>query len=371
LKNIQNITNFKWFKKGVLILKILQVVESFGGGVYSFLVDLTNEIAKDHDVTIIYSDRKETPNNFKQDFNRNIKFIKLDMSLKKSISSVKLLSNILRDNKPDIVHLHSSKAGFVGRVAATVAGYRGKLFYNPHGLSFLRQDLSKFSRCIFRVSETFLAKLGGIVIAVSKSEKREVEKLTSKVININNGINTDSLGKEIFSVYPSKENDNKITIGTVGRIEFQKNPVLFNQLAEMFPNIKFVWIGEGTLKNELKSENIRITGWVPRSQALKLVSELDIYIQTSLWEGLPIAGLEAMYLGKPLIVNRSVGNIDLVTQGYNGFIFKDKTEAQSFIKNLSENFELIHEYGRNSHNKVLEEFTLTQMIYSYKKCYFS
>ncbi|PGZ91715.1 glycosyltransferase [Bacillus sp. AFS029533] len=351
-------------------MKIYQVVESFGGGVYSFLVDLCNEMAKNHEVTIIYSERKETPKNFENDFNPMINFIKLDMSLKKSVSSIKILSKILKEKKPDIVHLHSSKAGFVGRLATTVGRYKGKLFYNPHGLSFLRLDLSKVFREIFRLSEFCLAKLGGVVIAVSESEKKEVQKLTRKVININNGIDTETLEKELFTIHPYKEKGKQITIGTVGRVEFQKNPILFNQLAENFPNINFVWIGDGTLKHELKSKNIRTTGWVTRSQALKQISDFDIYIQTSLWEGLPIAVLEAMYLGKPLIVNNSVGNIDLVREGYNGCIFNDITEAQNYIKELSENIELISKYGENSHLRIQKEFTLNKMINSYKKCYF-
>jgi glycosyltransferase involved in cell wall biosynthesis len=351
-------------------LNIIQVVESFGGGVYSFLVDLCNEMSKENKVTIIYSERKETPKDFKKDFNSNIEFIKLDMSLKKATSSILILRKILKEKKPDIVHLHSSKAGFVGRLAATLAGYRGKLFYNPHGLSFLRLDLSKTVRKVFKISEFFLAKLGGVVIAVSLSEKREMEKLTNKVKNINNGIDPETLEKELFFIQSNQKRDKEITIGTVGRIEFQKNPILFNQLAKKFPNIKFVWIGDGTLKNELKSKNIKTTGWVTRSQALKYVSEIDIYIQTSLWEGLPIAVLEAMYLGKPLLVSNSVGNIDLVTEGYNGLIFKDRTEAENHIIKLSNNIELIKKYGENSKEKILKDFTLSKMINSYKKYYF-
>ena len=58
-------------------------------------------------------------------------------------------------------------------------------------------------------------------------------------------------------------------ICTVGRIGFQKNPKLFNEIAQEFPDLQFTWIGDGELRNELTSKNINITGWLERKEVLK------------------------------------------------------------------------------------------------------
>ena len=68
---------------------------------------------------------------------------------------------------------------------------------------------------------------------------------------------------------------------------------MFNEIAKNFPNIQFTWIGDGELRSELTSKNITITGWLERKDVLKELNNNDIFILTSLWEGLPISLLEA------------------------------------------------------------------------------
>lgn len=64
------------------------------------------------------------------------------------------------------------------------------------------------------------------------------------------------------------------------------------------PEIEFVWIGDGELKSRLLADNIKVTGWVNKAKALDILNDTDIFLLTSLWEGLPMALLEAMYLKK-------------------------------------------------------------------------
>ena len=117
-----------------------------------------------------------------------------------------------------------------------------------------------------------------------------------------------------------KEEEHTFTVFTLGRICFQKNPSLFNSIAEKLPNIRFVWIGDGELRSELKSENIEITGWVERDVALRKSINGDVFILTSLWEGLPISLLEAMYMKKPCVVSNVIGNNDVIHNDDNGFV---------------------------------------------------
>ena len=136
-------------------------MEAFGGGIFTFLVDLVNCTSRQYDVIIVYAEREQTPENFKEFFDSNVKFIKSNyltrkISPKNDILAIKEIKKILKDEKPDVVHLHSSKAGIIGRIAAN--GKKCKVIYNPHGFSFLMEDASKIKKKIYWFIEKIVRK---------------------------------------------------------------------------------------------------------------------------------------------------------------------------------------------------------------------
>ena len=136
--------------------KVLHIVEAFGGGVFTVLTDLLNGISKNYDIVVAYSLRAQTPDNFKEYFDNNIKFIEVknftrNINFGKDIKALKEIRNIVKEEKPDIVHLHSSKAGILGRIG--IHDKSIKMFYNPHGFSFLKLDDSKLKRFIYKTIE--------------------------------------------------------------------------------------------------------------------------------------------------------------------------------------------------------------------------
>ncbi|HEY8892862.1 MAG TPA: glycosyltransferase [Clostridium sp.] len=352
--------------------KVIYVVESFGSGVYTFLTQLSNSVVESYEVVIIYSVRKETPENFKNDFNSEIKFIQIDMCRGlnpfKNIKALLQLKKILKKEKPHIIHLHSSIAGFLGRITCYANRFdMEKVFYNPHGFSFLQQNESKFKRKLFYGLEWFASRLGGFTVGCSLGELEEALKISEKCININNGIDTNKLDviidenylKTNYSIINKSENNNKLKIGTVGRICYQKNPELFNDIAKSFAEYDFIWIGDGELKYKLLADNIKVTGWSDRKEVIKELMDIDIFILTSLWEGLSISLLEAMYLGKPVIVTNVIGNKDVINNNINGYIVNDLNEYIKTINNITKNniisdvkfkekvkFNIIDKYGQ-------------------------
>lgn len=350
-------------------MRIMHVVEAFCGGVFSFLVDVCKELAVENEITVVYSERNETPENFERYFHESVNFIKVDMELKNSIKSISQLKKVLKTEKPQVLHLHSSKAGFVGRIAAKKIKYQGKMFYNPHGLAYLREDINKQTRYLFYIAEKKLAKLNAKIIAVSESEKKEIQKFSSNVISINNGIDIAALDNELNCITNENSKSKNIVVGTVGRITYQKNPTLFKEIASEFPDVSFVWIGDGELRNELESsENIEITGWVNREEVLNKLSNVDIYIQTSLWEGLPISVLEAMYMAKPLIVNEVVGNVDLVDDT-NGYKFINQTQAVTQLQSLLIDEDKVKRMGLRSKEILLKNFNFHDTVKNYNRIY--
>ena len=313
--------------------KILFIVEAMGGGVFTYVVDLANELVNEYDMYIAYAVRPQTPVNYKDYFDSRIHLIEVkrfgrEINAKKEFRAVTEVKTIAKEVKPDIIHLHSSKAGVIGRIA-----FNGKdipVFYTPHGYSFLMENYKPIKRMAFKIIELICAKRRCITISCSPGEHRETLKLTKRATYVNNAINTTQLQKMIDEV---EIHEHPFTVFTLGRICYQKNPTLFNKVAEAMPDVKFLWIGEGELREELKASNIEITGWVEREHALKLSMNADAFMLTSLWEGLPMSLLEAMYMRKPCVVNNVIGNNDVIHNGENGYVCKS---VEDFVKGINE-----------------------------------
>ena len=139
--------------------KILYIVEAMGGGVFTYIVDLTNELVDTYDMYIAYAVRKQTPSNYKDYFDKRIHLIEVKnfaraINATKDIAAFFEIRKIAKEIKPDIIHLHSSKAGALGRFA--FSGKRVPLFYTPHGYSFLMQNSSEAKRKIYKGILDFL-----------------------------------------------------------------------------------------------------------------------------------------------------------------------------------------------------------------------
>lgn len=353
--------------------KVLHIVEAFGGGIFTFLVDLVNNTSDKYDITIAYSCRNQTPSNFKEYFNNNVKFIEVEnftrsIKIKNDIKAFKEVRKIVKEINPDIVHLHSSKAGVIGRLA--VSGRKTKMFYNPHGFSFLKQDDSKLKRTIYWTIEKMMAVLNKkcTIVGCSNGEYEEAKKLNKNSVCINNGIDIEKLNSKTEELEQNEIDLNNLKICTIGRIGFQKNPSLFNQIAEKFPNIQFTWIGEGELKEQLTSKNITVTGWLKREEVLQKVAEHDIFILTSLWEGLPIALLEAMYLKKVCIVTNVIGNRDVIKNDVNGFVCNTLEEFEKVINKI-QNENVSEKLIENAKNDVVKNYNIKIMSEKYLELY--
>lgn len=347
-------------------MKIVHVMECFAGGTFNFLVDLTSELSKEEHIVIYGTNRENIPKNFRNLFNKNVKFIEWktaqrEMKPLKDIKALWELYTILKKiDGIDIIHLHSSKAGFLGRIASFLLGKSSKTIYTPHAISFLRLDVSTKKRMIFIWMEKFASFFGGKIVACSQSEKEAIEEQGIKnVIFINNGIRPLQIEKKVNT-------SGKITIISVGRLSTQKNPKLFNDIALEFidnPNIQFIWCGDGELKSELTSSNIICTGWIERKELKNYLANADIYLSTSLWEGLPLSVLEAMSIGLPVVLSNCVGNRDLVKD--NGILYNNKIEAIKIINCFRENNKLFIFKGMKSREIFLKEFDLNNMSKRY------
>ncbi len=349
-------------------MRIIHITEAFQSGVIEFLRSLTTA-SPDIDYTIIYG-RTSNYDIHGKTFPPSVKFIPwpsvvTSISPAKDAKALRELISILKAEKPfDIMHLHSSKAGILGRLAATAIGHK-KVIYAPHGAAFLRKDISRLTRTFYITAEKAVNIFPGKVVGVSKSEADTYNKIGIRAGFVNNG--------KDFAAPPEKNlQPERFIIVTTGRIETQKNATWFNTIAKRFADderVQFVWIGEGVDRHMLTSKNIHITGYVLRPEVEKNLFEASIYLSTAIWEGLPYAVLEAMSMKLPLLLSHCPGNTDVTQHGVNGFLFKQTDEAVGFIKQYLDNPDLVARQGEASFNILQTDFSAQQMQLGYRKLY--
>lgn len=211
-----------------------------GGGVFTYIVDLANELVKEYDMYIAYSVRKQTPENYRDFFDKRIKLIEVE-NFERSINPIKdiraffEIKKIAKRVNPDFIHLHSSKAGALGRIAFNCKNV--PLFYTSHGCSFLMQNHSAVKRMIYKFVEVVCAMRNCMTISCSEGEHQETLKLTRNATYVNNGINVKELQKVVDE--NGEVNSHPFTVFTLGRICYQKNPGLFNKVAESLPGVQY------------------------------------------------------------------------------------------------------------------------------------
>lgn len=294
-------------------------------------------MAEQLDVIIAYSTRQQTPEDFEKYFHKNIKLIRVknftrNLNPIKDIKAIFEVKKLIKNEKPDLVHMHSSKAGAIGRIA--ISPKKTKMFYTPHSYAFCKKDESNLKIKFYKMIEKILGKRNCMTIACSKGEYEQSLQVTKNSFYINNGIDIEDIEQVILDEPERIIDEKHLKICTVGRIGYQKNPQMFNKIAEKFPDIQFSWIGDGELREVLKSPNIEVMGWQDRQTAMKQLYQNDIFILPSLWEGLPITLLEAMYFRKICLVSDVVGNRDVIENEKNGFICQTEDEYYHIIQKI-------------------------------------
>lgn len=355
---------------------VVHIIEPFASGVALFVKSLTKVLGDDQHI-VIHGERKDEieAHLVKRGFSTdNVKFIPWKsahrkITITKDVKALVEIYSILKRLKNaglcDVVHLHSAKSGFLGRIACRMLGLKN-VFYTPNGASFLSTN-SAIKRFMFKSLEILANKLCGKVICSSASEFNEYKKLGIKTLYVNNGVESVP-GKDQSTVNFSE----KFRIITCGRIVAQKNPELFNEIASYFvglDNFEFVWVGDGPDAGLLKAKNIKVTGWLDKNAVHDHIRNGDVYLSTSQYEGLSFAALEAMSLKKALLLSDCVGNRDIVREGINGDLFSNKRTAISKLIHYQNNREMLAVMGEHSKEIKKTEYDMQSNFKIYKDIY--
>ena len=303
----------------------------------------------------------------------------------KDLNAVWQIYKYLKHEKPNIVHTHSSKAGIVGRIAAKLAGVPF-VIHTVHGWSF--NDEMKAAKKIFYIMlERFAARLTTKLIAVTSKDIEKGLKYKIGTENqyelIRSGVDFEKFDSPDLSVIQDLKNhfgDSKI-IGTVARISKQKNLIDFLKVAKLMldtrNDLHFLIVGDGPLRKQVEEfiNQNGLTKYVTllglRNDIPSLIYCFDVFLLTSLWEGLPRVVLEAMYCNVPVVANNVDGIAEIIEDGVNGFtvtpfdIQKSAHDVQILLEYLSIRESII----KNAKATVCNGFSMQSMLENTEKLY--
>jgi glycosyltransferase involved in cell wall biosynthesis len=351
-------------------VRVVHVTEAMGGGVLYLLHQLIKaQIEAGFDVTLVHSIRPDTPASevldqlFPLPISRVVIPMTTNISMKADFKSFQDIAKLLRALQPDVIHLHSSKAGALGRVAARAVRLENSVYYSPHGFSFLRRDVSLLKRAMFFSLEVIGGFFGGKIIVSSASEGKLANKLVGqhRVSIVENCTDVPEL------TWPKRDANDRVRVISAGRLCYQKAPWCFWKLSESLhsENAEFIWIGDGELRGQLEDaaaySKVRVTGWLDRNNLWREMYASDVFVVNSLWEGMPLTLLDAQAIGLPAVVSDVVGCRDVVLDGVTGFICNSDDTLNEKVRLLVRDAELRVQMGQAARSMALARFSIKRM----------
>jgi glycosyltransferase involved in cell wall biosynthesis len=339
------------------VLQIITLCEL--GGAQSVVANIANALCENNEVVVASGegDGKMWQMLDKRVTRVHLKHLKRELSLWSDLRTVFDMWRLYRKYKPDVIHLHSSKSGFLGRVAFPAK----KVVYTVHGFDSVRVANRKFL-----ILEKIMQWRCKSIVAVSKYDEYNLnlEKITRNVTTVYNGTVAPSVCKNLLFAVPVKY---KKTVLCVARLSPQKNVQLFMDVAALLPEYAFVWIGN---QNSLvgKTDNVFFLGNIPNAAMYSSIA--DLFVLTSNYEGLPIVILEAMSMGKPIVASAVGGVEELVQNDVNGYALENNAEL--FAEKISyvlENQQVYDRMSAKSKEIYEKDFTVDKMVGKYKEVY--
>ncbi len=246
------------------------------------------------------------------------------------------LVRLLRRARFDIVHTHSSKAGIVGRLAARIAGVPN-IVHTAHGWGFhdyMNPALRRAYVTVEKIMEPWTRPLISVSTRTTSVGLAEAIGRPDSYRLIRSGIPLERFRPDQARRAEARERlgipADAIVVGSVGRLSSQKNPLDFVRVAasllERHPDLRFVYVGDGPLRVvvtdaiERAGVRDRVLLLGLRDDVPDLLCAFDLFVLTSLWEGLPRVVLQALATGVPVVAYDTAGIEEAVIDGTNGHL---------------------------------------------------
>jgi glycosyltransferase involved in cell wall biosynthesis len=290
------------------------------------------------------------------------------------------LYRLLRRRRYTIVHTHSSKAGILGRLAARWAGVP-IIVHTVHGWSFHDHMVGPVRR-LYITLERLVASFTDALVVVTN---RDIPKGLGEAIGrpeqyhlIRSAIPLDEFDPLQFDRRTVRQElglpAGAPILGNVGRFSAQKNPLdwvrVAGQVARELPDCHFLLVGDGSMRPEVEAllaqegiaDRTTLTGL--RRDVPRLMAAMDVFLLTSLWEGLPRVIPQAMSIEIPVVANRADGTVEAITHGETGYLCApgNVEEAAGYCLELLRDLEKRRRMGQRGRAFARQEFDVRVMV---------
>lgn len=376
-------------------IKILNIITLFSvGGATETVISIASGLKnKFLEVDIIAGPNVELEGDMYEESNKlglnviTIPTLKREIHPLYDLITIVKLFRIIKKGKYTIVHTHSSKAGILGRWAAWMAGCKS-IVHTVHGWGFNdSQNLILKTVIIFleRVTAIITTKIVCVTsLDIEKGIKKRIGHKNQYTI-IRSGIDLKKYLNEPISKNIIRRNlninDNEFVIGTVTRFSLQKSPLdtilSFSEVINKgYKHVRLIMVGDGPLLNDSKilTQNLSLTEKIIftgiRTDIPEILKSFDVFVLSSLWEGLPRVIPQAMASGIPVIATNIDGNSEIIKNGISGILTEPKHPIQMsdaiiyLIENPNECAKFVENAKQHllefDENKMVEE---TQILY--------
>ncbi len=345
-------------------MRITQVLEATAGGTARHLVDVVcGLVGAGHEVSVVCGGRRdpEFPARLRA-LGAQVRVVDMvrPLDLRRDLGALRALRRALTDWRPDIVHLHSAKAGGLGRLGVPRGPGGPRVVYTPHAFAFLGGGTR------YRLIERALAPLLDHLVAVSQSEARlameQVGVPPRRVSVVPNGVRLPVLERS-----PRR---GPLRLTAVGRLAPQKAPLELVEIVALAKRtgleVELQVAGGGPLRGAVArhaqilgvEDRVHLLGHHPEPSVLH--ASTDVFVTCARYEGLPYALLDAMAAGLPTVAYDAVGIEDALVHERTGLMrpWGDRSGFVAQLRRLARSAEFGARLGARARQEIVERFTL-------------
>ena len=347
-----------------------------------------------HEVTVVSETGEEEEGLFEELTRRGIKHYALQgldaISVKNTVNAARTMGKIIDCENVDVVHAQGIRQLIVAFFAAKIFTHRKKIAVVTSTHSTLAG--SPYENATLLVESFLLNMCTDLAMPVAQSVANRLVSfglIPNKVVTVHNGIDLELIDEAVCSgehppLLPDDLNrSSTILVGYFARlVQYKGHQFLIKAISEVskeFPNIRLIIAGDGPLRGELESlsrqlgveEKVLFTGKIRHKSVYELLKQVDIYAFPSSGELFPLAILEAMAAGNPIVATSVGGVNEVIKDGETGILVPPKEHAKlaEGIKELINDPLRAEQMGKKSRKLVEENFSLHKIAYDLTKCY--
>jgi glycosyltransferase involved in cell wall biosynthesis len=341
-------------------VRVIHITECLSGRTLAVLQRTVTELdALGVSQSLIYSRRADTPARVADLFDPALELRELAPAKGSHWAFIGALraqiGSIDRRRERVVVHLHSSKAGFIGRLLMAVKQPLVRCLYSPHGMACFSPS-RRLGRPLYWGLERLAGRLPFEAVGDLVDEVDVLERLSGRKAHLLEL----AVGEEFFGVARS-ESPRPLVIAR-GAVRAWRDPEAFGQLsiASVVSDIDadFTWIGAGDKKREarLKASSVNLTGELSDTEVAGMFAHAWVFVQLSRQDDSPLSLYQAMAAGLPCVVSDTFANRNAITHGMSGFVVNSEADVGRYVELLLSNDVLRRRLGQAARAQAIARF---------------